>query len=257
MKLDCILTSCNLNPLYCDFIPIFVKTWNKLYPDIDVKIVLISDYIPDNLKLYDKNIILFKPIINISTAFISQYIRLLYPAILDYENGILITDIDILPMNRIYYEKNIELYDNDKFIYFRDVLLKTDNQIAMCYNVATSKVWKEIFQIYSLENINNKIITRFNEIKKNFCEGPGNSGWFTDQIDLYNYIKLWNIKTNNFIYLNDNLTKFNRLDRVHMNKNLISENEMKKIKSGFYSDYHCLRPYLQYKHINDLICSLL
>ena len=171
MKLDCVLTSCNLNPLYCDFIPIFIKTWNKLYPDIDVKIVLISDYIPDNLMLHDKNIILFKPIINISTAFISQYIRLLYPAILDYEHGILITDIDILPMNKTYYSKNIESFENNKFIYYRDVLLKTDNQIAMCYNVATNKIWRDIFEIYSLENITNKIITRFNQIKQTFCEG--------------------------------------------------------------------------------------
>jgi len=257
MKLDCVLTSCNLNPLYCDFIPIFIKTWNKLYPDIDVKIVLISDYIPDNLMLHDKNIILFKPIINISTAFISQYIRLLYPAILDYEHGILITDIDILPMNKTYYSKNIESFENNKFIYYRDVLLKTDNQIAMCYNVATNKIWRDIFEIYSLENITNKIITRFNQIKQTFCEGPGNSDWFTDQIDLYNYIKLWNIKTNNFIYLNDNLTNFNRLDRIHMNKNVINQTEMKKIKSGFYSDYHCLRPYSEYKNINELILNLL
>ena len=41
-----------------------------------------------------------KPIENISTSFISQYIRILYPAILNYKSGILITDIDMLPMNR-------------------------------------------------------------------------------------------------------------------------------------------------------------
>lgn len=32
MILDCVLTSVNTNPLYIDFIPIFVKTWNRLYP---------------------------------------------------------------------------------------------------------------------------------------------------------------------------------------------------------------------------------
>ncbi len=41
MKLDCILTAVNENTLYIDFIPIFIKTWNKLYPSIDVKIILI------------------------------------------------------------------------------------------------------------------------------------------------------------------------------------------------------------------------
>ena len=47
MKLDCILTACNTNELYIDFIPIFIKSWTKLYPDVDIKIVLINDIIPD------------------------------------------------------------------------------------------------------------------------------------------------------------------------------------------------------------------
>ena len=121
MILDCVLTSCNDNPMYCEFIPIFIKTWNKLYPNVDVKIIFISDAIPDNLKEYNTNIILYKPEQNISTAFISQYIRLLYPAILTYINGILITDMDMLPMNRTYYTKNIEEYSDSSFIYLRDV----------------------------------------------------------------------------------------------------------------------------------------
>ena len=32
MKLDCVLTAVNDNRLYLDFVPIFIKTWNKLYP---------------------------------------------------------------------------------------------------------------------------------------------------------------------------------------------------------------------------------
>ena len=107
MKLDCVLTAVNDNNMYLDFVPIFIKTWNKLYPLVDVKIILISKEIPEHLKEYQDNIILFEPLSNISTAFISQYIRLLYPAILNYQNGILITDIDMLPMNKTYYIKNI------------------------------------------------------------------------------------------------------------------------------------------------------
>lgn len=69
MKLDCILTAVNENPLYLDFVPIFIKTRKKLYPSIDIKIILISNKIPDNIKIYSNNIILFEPIKNISTAF--------------------------------------------------------------------------------------------------------------------------------------------------------------------------------------------
>ena len=87
MKLDCIVTAVNENQLYIDFIPIFIKTWKKVYADVDIKIILISDYIPHKYNKYNKYIILFKPLENVSSAFISQYIRLLYPAILDYKNG--------------------------------------------------------------------------------------------------------------------------------------------------------------------------
>ena len=98
---------------------LFIKTWAKLYPEVDVKIILISNNIPLNLIQYKNNIILFKPIHNISTNFMSQYIRLLYPSILNYTNGVMITDIDMIPMNRTYYSINIESIADNKFIYLR------------------------------------------------------------------------------------------------------------------------------------------
>jgi len=255
MKLDCVLSACNLNPLYMEFIPIFVKTWNKLYPSVDVRIVLISSYLPDELKDYSSNIILFEPILNVSTSFISQYIRLLYPAILNYDNGIMITDIDMLPMNNTYYSKYIESYDNNKFIYLRDVLINTDSQIAMCYNVATNKVWSAVFNITTLYDINKRLEECFKKL--NFVEGPGQNGWFTDQLDLYKYVKTWDNETHNFIYLNDNDTKYARLDRIHMNNSALNDIETNKVKNGYYSDYHCLRPYSQHKYMNELIYNTL
>ena len=79
MILDCLLTAVNEKPLYLDFVPIFIKTWNKLYPNVDVKIILIANKIPDKLLLYKNNLILFKPIKNVLTSFTAQFIRLLYP----------------------------------------------------------------------------------------------------------------------------------------------------------------------------------
>ena len=120
--------------------------------------------------------------VNISTNFTSQFIRLLYPAILDYENGILITDIDIVPMNRTYYTNNITKYENNKFIYFRDII-PDGNQIAICYNVAINNTWSNIFNIKSLEDIKNRL--KLVNSKINYVEGHGKNGWNTDQIYLY------------------------------------------------------------------------
>ena len=153
MILDCILTSVNENKLYIDFVPIFIKTWNLLYPNIDIKIILIAKKIPENLLLFKKNIILFKPLHNVLTSFTSQTIRLLYPCILKYKNGVLITDIDMLPMNKTYYTKNILEYDDNKFIYYRDKICFNYKQIAMCYNIATPKIWRDIFKINCTSDI--------------------------------------------------------------------------------------------------------
>ena len=52
MKLSCVLTAVNTNKLYLESIPIFIKSINILYPDVDVKIILIADSCPDEYLTY-------------------------------------------------------------------------------------------------------------------------------------------------------------------------------------------------------------
>jgi len=242
MKLDCILTAVNENTLYLDFIPIFIKTWNKLYPNVDIKIILVANKIPDEYLCYKDNIILFEPIENVLTNFTSQIIRLLYPCILNYENGVMITDMDMLPMNRTYYTENIKSFDNSKFIYLRENICFEYNQLAMCYNVAVPKIWQEIFEINSIEDIRNRL------------KSIGQVEWCTDQLVLYKKVMEWNNKTNNLICLKENSTGFNRLDRDTFGlNNIIKEN----ISNGLYSDYHCYRPMSEFSEINYQIYNLL
>lgn len=253
MKLECVVTVVNENKLYLDFVPIFIKTWNKLYPNVDVIIILIAKKIPENLLLYKNNIILFEPLECVLTSFISQFIRLLYLCILDYENGVLITDMDMLPMNTSYYTKNILDFDNDKFIYYRENVCFCYKQIAMCYNIATPKIWKDIFKINSLDDITSYIknVSDQNIIK----EGHNNIGWCIDQITLYDKVIDWNKKTNNFVKLNESQTGFKRLDRNTFNLDNI--NIIKNITEGKYTDYHCYRPMSKYSDINWKIYNLL
>ena len=243
MILKYVLTAINDNPLYIDFIPIFIKTWNKLYPNVKVIIILIANEIPEKYLKYKDNIILFEPINEIKTCFTSQIIRLFYPCILDSNDGILITDIDILPMNRTYFTQNIQNYDNDKFIYYRENVCFNEQQIAMCYNVATSKIWKDVFNINSKEDIINKIKNIYSE----------NNTWFADQITLFKHIKNWESKQTSFVRLNEKETKFKRLDR-----NTFAINDIETIISNnTFSDYHCLRPMSKYSEINNKIVDLL
>lgn len=254
MKLDCVLTSVNEKEMYIDFIPFFVKAWKILYPSVDVKIILIANEIPKKFIDYKNNIILFTPIKNVLTGFTSQFIRLLYPGILKFNNGILITDIDIIPMNKYYFTRHIHKYDNNKFIYYRENVCFDIQQISICYNVALAKTWSDIFKINSIDDIKN----RLTEIFKNYnvMDGIGNKGWGIDQVKLYQRVFEWNKKTNNFVFLKEKETKFKRLNRNSFHFNEL--NRLKdKIKNGKYTDYHCYRPMNKYKKINEKILSFL
>lgn len=252
MKIDCVLTASNLNPLYCEFIPTFIKMWNKLVPEADVIIILIANEIPPKYLKYSKNIILFHPLEGVKTEFISQYIRCLYPSILKYSGGILITDMDMLPMNRSYYVDNIAQIPDSKFIYFRDVLLD-DQQIAICYNIATPTTWRQVSNISTLEGITSRLLERYSQISYDGIHGG--YGWATDQLDLYKNLMTWGLESNHFISLQDHTSGFRRLDRSEMPQ--FSEHEKLLIQSGGYSDYHALRPFSSFENENEEICHLI
>lgn len=247
MILDCVLTAVNENKTYLDLCTIFIKTWNKLYPDVDVKIILIAKSIPTNLLLYKDNIILFEPIQNVPTCFTSQFIRLLYPCILNYKNGVMITDVDDLPMSTTFYTKNIEDIQNDKWVNLRDWRTPPHSetpQIAMCWQVATPNTWKDVFHIENLQDIK-RTITSYKRIS-----------WFSDQLFLYKNVMEWNKKTNRYVFLKDKETGFERLDRSHR-WDVDDIHVKKNISEGKYSDYHCYRPMSQYYDKNWKVYELL
>jgi hypothetical protein len=147
MRLSYVLTATNDNPLYIDFIPVFIRAWKKLYPDVQVRILVVADKIPDWLNSWLDNLILFKPPSGIDTGFIAQYIRVLYPSLLPTDGAVMITDMDMIPMNRSYYSSTIEPFDTNTFVYYRGNVCAESREIAMCYNAACPAIWSEIFKL--------------------------------------------------------------------------------------------------------------
>ena len=195
---------------------------------------------------------MFKPIQGISTAFTSQYIRLLYPKLLGCTNGVLITDMDIVPMNRTYYTDNIKDIDDDKFVYYRENICRENDEIAMCYNVALPDTWAEIFKINTIEDVTQRLKDVYSTIT--YANVHGGDGWATDQKDLLKYVEAWNDKTNNFVSLKETDTKFKRLDRWGF-PDIYTLTQT--IKTETYCDYHCLRPYETHKDINEYVFDML
>ena len=246
MKIGTVLTATDLNPLYSDFIPSFITAWKKLLPEADVIIVFIADTIPSELVPYKEHIRLFSPIPGIHTAFQAQCIRILYPREITRNEGVLISDMDMLPLNRSYYVDPIQSIPDDHFITYRNVCLPWE-EIAICYNVALPSVWKDMIGYDSIES-------GLVEMHANtgYTGVHGGTGWGTDQKILFKKFNAWGGRT---ITLTDKITRYNRLDRSQPHRFNNQDTLQKEIHSGIYSDYHCLRPYSQYTNQNDFVVS--
>ena len=114
MKLKYCIVSANANAGYYEFVPIVCDIWKKLL-DIEVIVIYIGHILPSELKQYESNIKMFEPIPNIHTAFQAQCIRLLYPSLLNTEDGVLVADIDMFPVRTEYYD-GLNNIDDKHFI---------------------------------------------------------------------------------------------------------------------------------------------
>ena len=253
MKLTDVVVSTNLNRLYLDFVPIFIKAWRTLFPEIRIHILLIAKKIPEDLKKYTDDIVLFKPIEGVSDVFVSQFIRILYPCICEADGGILTTDMDMMPMNTRYYTKPVDALEDDCFAVFRRPFFwKRRLQTAICYNMATKETWKKVFGLDSWDDIRRCLKEEYKKVE--YDGTHGGIGWDTDQLVLYKKLMDWFYKKGGKpIVLGDKLTGYKRLDRIHKIEK--SETLAKEIQDGVYSDYHMRRPYKDHKELNDWICG--
>ena len=248
MYLDLCLLSCDLNSTYYEFYPLIRKFW-KLKVGIDCILILVANEVPYSLLEHSDSIILFPPLKNIPTAFQAQCIRLLYPCLLTQYKGIIISDMDIIPLNGDFFNNTIkDLNQKNTFCIYRDVISQ-HNQYPMCYCAASSDTWQNMFRVY----IMNDIVTRLEEwySKNDYSISSASSEmWAQDQLQLYKYVSL-----SLFIDIKrftDDMTKFTRLDRGDINFISNNKSEIKKaIDSGKYCDFHLPRPYEEYKDLLD------
>lgn len=238
MKIDKILTACDANPYYYNLFPYVHKVWKQKL-NYDLYLILISNEIPEILMSLSDYIILFEPIPNIKSSYVSQVIRILYPCLFDNSN-ILITDVDILPISHEYFNESISKFTDEKFITYTDRYVKS-HMYAICYNVANSTTWKKIFNINNTEDIKNFLIENYNTEYSGKKNCPG---WYSDQQILFKYVEKYkNMYSSDIVILTDTETKYNRLDGKSENKLAILKNNKKKIlgEINTFSDFHIMR----------------
>lgn len=245
MKIKYAIMGSTLDPLYYDFWPIISKVWKEVF-NITPVLGLIcdenSDFIEDEYGLIKK----IKSVEGTSDALQSQIVRFYLPTILD---DICITsDIDMLPISKKYFIKDIEEFDSSKFY-----VMTSDNpeclrnkEYQMCYNLAHSEMFKKVLNIPSDWN---ELITFLNE--KN--EGLSREIiWTTDQRFLFEKINSFPEKEK-LVLMNRGFgwLAHNRIDRASW------KYEDSEVLNGNYIDSHLLRPYKQFKTEIDNLINLL
>ena len=183
MKLTTVLSCVNNNPDYYLFIPKQILFWAKF--NINFIAVFVGEFIPEELKDYSENIILWDKNLDINTSFVAQNLRIYYPSLiknLPVDELIMITDMDMLPMNKSYYCNELDNFGQDDFIYYRHV---DGNQIYMCYNAAHPSTWGKIFEVNNIDEIEKKIYETYHNSYNGI---PGSKGWFIDQELMYKHL---------------------------------------------------------------------
>jgi hypothetical protein len=232
MRLTTVFSATNANPAYYLFIPKQIIFWKHF--GIKFICAFVGESLPNELLAYKDNIILWNDINNLNSAYVAQNIRCFYPALLDLPDDemVMITDMDMLPMNDKYYKDGLENFNIDHFIYYRHI---DGKEIYMCYNAAHPKTWAKIFDIKSPEDIHNHLKNNYN----NYYNGiPGSTGWSIDQEVLYKHL----INYPHFKVLN---RPIKRLEMWNYS-NLLSNGKNKFISQ--YDDGHFHRNYKNNEH---------
>ena len=179
MRLTTVLGSVNNNSNYYKFIPKQILFWKHF--NINFIAIFVGKYIPEELKDYLNNIILWDKNLDLKSAYVAQNIRIYYPALLKIPDDemVMITDMDMLPMNYTYYTNGLATFTKNDFIYYREI---DGNQIYMCYNAAHPNTWSNVFHINNEQDIENKININYNI---HYNGTPGSTGWFIDQEIMY------------------------------------------------------------------------
>ena len=211
MKLDRVILSSNDDPKYLDFWPFVSKAWREL---IGIEPVLF--FIGEHSKVAELSkwgqVIQFPvdPLWDIVNQ--SQSIRLYAGSKFPDEN-LIISDLDMLPINREYFNSLSE-YNDDSFIsYTSDVIqygfYLRSPQFPMCYLAAKGSTFNEILGISTSTTWENFLLTLKNS----------SMGYGTDQKYFYSKFIKWAGKDSKYIGLNrgwiDGKIAKNRLDRVN------------------------------------------
>lgn len=231
MKIDYVIISSDDNPMYKDFYPIVSRRWL----DLGIKTYYINITDKDEIIENEFGIIhKIKSLDSFNTGFQSQVVRL-YAS--NFINGnIMMSDIDMLPINGDYFNKYVSELTDENVIIYSGQPYGNVPYYPMCYVLSHSSNFKKYLDID----------ISFSEYCKMLIDKYGQA-WNTDENFMYDKFQS-NIDK---LVIKTDRDFSRRVDRGNWNY------DMNNLKKGYYIDSHMLRPYNIYRsQIDYLIKNL-
>lgn len=239
ITIDRVILGCDANPMYLEFWPLVAKTWKEIVGVKPTLALIASAEVEIDESLGD--VIRFDPIPGIPTAFQAQVIRLLLPILFPNEVCI-ISDMDMIPLQRDFFINNLAPHGYDKFVIFNDAgrYIQESPEYLMCYVAGLGRTFAEIFGISNVLEIPDRI-KQWNTLSL---------GWTSDQRILYQAVNNWKDYSTRIVKLG--YSEPNRIDRAYWfyYKDLVR-------RKNYYVDSHMLRPYSTYKKEIDALVEIL
>jgi hypothetical protein len=231
MTIDRVILATNNNENYIEFWPVVAKAWQKMGIRPTLGLIATSDVTVDETL---GDVIRFEPIPGLAESTQAQAIRLLLPAYFP-DDVCILSDIDMLPLNRDYFFNSVKEFPDDLFVVFKDRAYTLEmKQYPMCYNVAKGSTYAKVFQVKNVRHIQ--------AIMQGWCALE--LGWNTDEKVMWQVLQRWNGETQKMKLLGHTVER--RLDRADWRKELIEVRD-------YYIDCHMPRPYSQYKEEIDQV----
>ena len=254
LRLGRALMACDLNPDYLEYWPSVRRAWLEIIR-VEPLLVLIADddQVPAELRA-DPLVVPFAPLPDVHTALQAQCIRLLYPAIVEIEDAVIISDVDLFPLRRSYFVNPLEKLDNRLFVSYRDVRLER-KEVAIAFNAATPSTWAELFGVTSLDDVRLQLAEWTSGLE--YDGRRAWPGWYRDQEILYETLTRWPDASNRWWAFDDDYTRYHRLDKLELEReDGLEPHRRKGLRNRSYSDYVCLFPYGEHREVNDVVLRL-
>ena len=230
----CVVAS-DANPEYYEFWPTVKRAWREIC-GVKAVLVMVADRVPKPLQS-EADVILWQPVDGVHPGFQAQCIRLLYPALVETNGMVIISDMDLIPLSGAYFQDAVEKAEGEEFFCYRNVLSKY-KQYPMCFNAARPRVWGDVFEVQSEGDVRNRISEMSKRCGMAYTAKPGGPGWFCDQTTLFDRIERWSKKNRGrFERLSDKQTGHVRLNRGDPDLDAVDTQTVAK-----YTDFHMPRP---------------